>query len=123
MGVYFFVYLFAEIVISALFASVCGFGTLILEMGLTALIGLISLSGSKEILKHTLLKLMRNEITKEDFIAKNLKLVVGSFLLLAPGVLSDLIGAYLIVRGYLQREKHSEIIDVEVIEDNDKNRH
>lgn len=114
---YFLIYLAGEIFLSALFANIFGFGLLLLEMGITGLIGLVALSGSREALKHSLVKLIRNEISKEDFVSKNLKLTLGSFLLLMPGVLSDIIGVYLIARGYSQKSSNDEIIDVEIIED------
>ncbi len=92
---YFFIYLFLEIMISTSIASsIGGFGTF-LEVLISAIIGIFILKTFKYSLSESVNKARSGKITQEEFIKTNVGKAIGAFLLIIPGFFTDIIGIML----------------------------
>jgi UPF0716 protein FxsA len=133
--IYFLVYLFIEIFVTYEFTSIFSpFGTF-LEVLATVFIGIFILRNLQFSLVDSLQKVVTREISQEEFISIGLFKLVGAFLLILPGVFSDILGILMqfdefgafVARQFLPKtkmeetktpfDKDDEIIDVEIIED------
>lgn len=132
------VYFFAELGAFVLFAQKFGFWTLVAEILLSGVVGFFLLTGALAGSNEGIVEFLRNARNPKEIIASNLTKVFGALLLIVPGLLSDSVGILLsfglfdgIVvaiiekffpkqegRGY--QEEYGEIIDVEVIEENER---
>ncbi|MEO1958436.1 MAG: FxsA family protein [Nautiliaceae bacterium] len=128
--VYFLVYLFLEILFSYEFARVFTPFGLFLEVIFTALFGAYIIKNLHLSLFEEMQKVLRREISEEEFIAAGLFRLVGAFLLIIPGVFSDLVGFLFLFEPFarwvgkkiFKREVDDGIIDVEVIDERDFDR-
>ncbi len=128
--VYFLGYLFLEILFSYEFARVFTPFGLFLEVIFTALLGAYIIKNLHLSLFEEMQKVLRREISEEEFIAAGLFRLVGAFLLIIPGVFSDLVGllflfepfAKWVGKKFFKREVDDGIIDVEVIDERDFDR-
>ena len=126
--VYFLIYLFLEILFSYEFARVFTPFGLFLEVIFSALLGFYIIQNLHLSLFEEMQKVLRREISEEEFIAAGLFRLVGAFLLIVPGVFSDLVGLLFLFEPFarwigkklFKREADDGIIDVEVIDDWDK---
>jgi len=135
--IYFLIYLFIEIFVTYEFTKIVSpFGTF-LEIIATAVIGIFIIKNLNFSLLENMQKVLRGEISQEEFISIGLFKLVGAILLIVPGVFSDILGilmqfeefATFIVKKisnrfnnrykYYQPKKDfdDDIIDVEIIED------
>ena len=137
MGIiYFLVYLFLEIVFSYEFMKVFTPLGFFIETLITAIIGVYIIKNIHFSLNENMMKLLRREISEEEFISVGFFKFIGAVLLIIPGFFSDIVGALFlfepfarwIARKFLPKEEihiytnHSqyndnEIIDVEIIEE------
>jgi len=135
MGVvYFLVYLFLEILFSYEFAKIFTPFGLFLEVLITAGIGVYILRNLHFSLAVEMQRVMRREISEEEFIASGLFKMIGAFLLIIPGVFSDILGILFLMEPFARwaakklfshknirkyrykKEDDGEIIDVEIVE-------
>lgn len=132
------IYFFAELGLFVLFAQEFGFWTLVAEILLSGIGGFFLLTSSLSGSSEGIVDFFRNARNPKEFFASNLTKVVGAFLLIVPGLLSDSVGVLLsfgLFDGVLvalidkilpkqensaNQESYSEIIDVEVIEENER---
>ena len=134
--IYFLVYLFLEIMFSYEFAKIFTPFGLFLEVIVSAVVGIYIIRLLPFSLNESMMRVLKREITQEEFLSIGLFKFVGAVLLIIPGVFSDLLGllflfepfAKWIARKFLPKEdihiytNHShynddEIIDVEIIEE------
>ncbi len=129
--IYFLVYLFLEISVSIpVFSSLGVLGTFG-EIILSAFLGLFLMSNSHYTLGESFNALRENKISPMMFQSISLLSVLGSILLVFPGVLTDIVGilfqfgfiATLVAKFSKNDNKdfknQDDIIDVEVIEQSD----
>ena len=134
--IYFLGYLFIEIFVTYEFTSIVSpFGTF-LEILLSGFAGVFIFKTLNISLVESMQKVARREISQEEFISIGLFKLVGAFLLILPGVFSDILGAlmqfdefgsFVANKFIVKRNETSytnkndfddaEIIDVEIIED------
>jgi len=132
--IYFLGYLFLEIFCSYEFAKLFTPFGLFLEVLLTAVAGITIIRTLNFSMAESMQRVMRREISEEEFMSIGLFKLIGAVLLFIPGVFSDIIGLLLMfepfakwfARKFLKRKMHynntsyyndSEIIDVEIIEE------
>jgi len=141
MGIiYFLVYLFLEILFSYEFAKIFTPFGLFLEVLISAGVGVYILRTLHFSLAVEMQRVLRREITEEEFVTSGLFKLIGAFLLIIPGVFSDIVGILFLFepfarwvarkifpqnthRYHYHKEDDGEIIDVEIveiIEDNSK---
>jgi UPF0716 family protein affecting phage T7 exclusion len=134
-AIYFLVYLFFEILFSYEFARMFTPFGLFLEIILTAFAGIAIIRSLNFSMAQSLQRVMRREITEEEFISIGLFKLIGGILIFVPGVFSDTVGllfmfepfAKLFTKKFFKRttvyEEHTygnndtDIIDVEIIEE------
>ena len=92
---YFLIYLFFEILITYEFAKVFTPFGLFLEVLLSAIVGVIIIRDLNFALFENMQRVLKREITEQEFISIGLFRFVGAILLLIPGVLTDIIGVLL----------------------------
>ena len=130
---YFLGYLFLEILFNYEFAKVFTPFGLFLEVLLSAIAGMVIIRTLNFSMAESMQRVMRREISEEEFITMGLFKLIGAILLFIPGVLSDMVGLFLMfepfakwfAKKFLKRNsvytnRHfddSEIIDVEIIEE------
>jgi len=145
---YVLIYLFAEIMVSSYVSSYLGGFMSFFMVVLTAMIGISLLRVFKYSLALNIKDLTSGKISQEDFIKTNMAKALGAFLLIIPGFLTDIIGLLLqfgILTMLLSKifqlkststhtnntssnnfyydnksPKDDDIIDVEIIENNEK---
>jgi UPF0716 family protein affecting phage T7 exclusion len=137
---YFLVYLFLEILFSYEFARIFTPLGLFLEVLLTAFVGVYIIRNLHFSLAVEMQRVLRREITEEEFVTSGLFKLIGAFLLIIPGVFSDILGILFLMEPFARwvakkifpqnlqkyhyhKEDDGEIIDVEIveiIEDNSK---
>jgi len=134
--IYFLVYLFLEILFSYEFARMFTPFGLFLEIILTAFAGIAIIRSLNFSMAQGLQRVMRREISEEEFMSIGLFKLIGGILIFVPGVFSDTVGlllmfepfAKLFTKKYFKKEtntvyknssysNNSEIIDVEIIEE------
>ncbi len=134
--IYFLIYLFLEVLISVnVSSSIGGFMTFI-EIILSAFVGISILINFREILVENLRAVTTNKIDLLEFQKLNLFTLLGAFLLILPGFLTDIIGILMqfslftsmFVNRYVSNSndkniyttklgEDSDVIDVEIIND------
>lgn len=132
--IYFLVYLFIEIFVTYEFTHmVSPLGTF-LEVILSGFAGVFILRTLQFSLVDSMQRVARREISQEEFMSIGLFKLIGAFLLILPGVFSDILGILMqfdefgafVARKLLPKreyketnpfEKDDDIIDVEIIED------
>jgi UPF0716 protein FxsA len=130
--IYFLVYLFIEIFVTYEFTNlVSPLGTF-LEILLSGFLGVFILRTLQFSLVDSMQKVVRREISQEEFISIGLFKLIGAFLLILPGVFSDILGILMqfdefgafVARQFLPKKEEKnpfdnedDIIDVEIIED------
>ncbi len=134
--IYFLLYLFLEIVFSYEFMKIFTPLGFFIETLITAIIGVYIIKNIPFSLNESMIKVLKREISEEEFISIGIFKFVGAVLLIIPGFFSDILGALFlfepfarwIARKFLPKENihiytnHShfnddEIIDVEIIEE------
>ncbi len=136
--IYFLAYLFLEIIFSYKFASIFTPVGLFLEILLSAGAGIFIIQTLNFSFRANIYRLMRKEITQEEFLSIGLFKLIGALLLIIPGIFSDILGilflfepfARFVAKKFLPKnniytstkshENDNDIIDVEIIEDKDK---
>jgi UPF0716 protein FxsA len=91
--IYFFTYLFLEVMISSSIAGKIGGLNTFVEILLTAIIGIFILKNFKISLTESINKARAGQITQEDFIKTNAGKALGAILLIMPGFFTDMMGA------------------------------
>ncbi|WP_457560063.1 FxsA family protein [Caminibacter sp.] len=130
--IYFLGYLFVEILFSYEFAKVFTPFGLFLEVIFSAIIGVYILRNLHFSLATEMQRVLRREITEEEFVTAGLFKLIGAFLLIVPGVFSDMVGILFLfepfarwfARKFFKTETHvykktdidDDIIDVEIVE-------
>ena len=131
--IYFLVYLFLEILFSYEFMrGFTPFGFFV-EIIVSAVAGIYIIQNLDLSLRDSLIKLMYKEITQEEFISIGFFKLIGAFLLIIPGIFSDLVGilflfepfARFIAKKFFANTRvysssnsfNDDIIDVEIIEE------
>ena len=135
MGIiYFLGYLFLEIVFSYEFMKIFTPLGFFIETLITAIIGVYIIKNIHFSLSENMVKVLRREISEEEFISIGIFKFIGVVLLIIPGFFSDILGALFlfepfarwIARKFLPKEniythkfydKDNDIIDVEIIEE------
>ena len=134
--IYFLLYLFLEIVFSYEFMKVFTPLGFFIETLITAIIGVYIIRNIHFSLSENMIKVLRREISEEEFISIGIFKFIGAVLLVVPGFFSDIVGALFlfepfarwIARKFLPKENiytykqnfnssNDEIIDVEIIEE------
>ncbi|RUM65810.1 MAG: FxsA family protein, partial [Sulfurimonas sp.] len=90
--IYFFIYLFLEVVISTNIASLIGGVATFFELIFSAMIGIILLVNFRTTLIKNLQSVSADNLDLRRLQELNLFTVIGAFLLIAPGFLTDIIG-------------------------------
>ena len=90
--IYFFIYLFLEVVISTNIASLIGGVATFFELIFSAMIGIILLVNFRTTLIKNLQSVSADNFDLRRLQELNLFTVIGAFLLIAPGFLTDIIG-------------------------------
>ena len=85
-------YLFFEILFSYEFAKIFTPFGLFLEVLISAGIGVYIIKNLHLSLASDMQKVLRREISEEEFITSGFFKLIGAFLLIIPGVFSDIIG-------------------------------
>jgi len=136
---YFFIYLFLEVVISVNISSSIGGLWTFFEILFTAFIGISILINFRKTLVENMTAVNYNCIDLQQFQKLNLFTLIGAILLIVPGFLTDILGALMqfsvitsmIVNRYnvksnncktsygeqINKQKDSDVIDVEIISD------
>ncbi|MCH5322329.1 MAG: FxsA family protein [Helicobacter sp.] len=126
----FLIYLLLEVFVSFEVAQIIGAFGFFLEIVFTALLGIAILVNFRLFFSEALLRLKNREISYEAFVSSNIFRILGAFLLVLPGALTDIIGilmqfstiGFLLIQPFVRQNQNptpfreSEIIDVEVIE-------
>ncbi|WP_457746196.1 FxsA family protein [Sulfurimonas sp.] len=138
--IYFFIYLFLEVLVSVNISSAIGGLATFFEILLSAFIGITILVNFRATLIENMTAVSYNCIDLEQFQKLNLFTLFGAILLIIPGFLTDILGALMqfsvftsmIVNRYNVKssqcntsfeeenilKKDSDVIDVEIIEHN-----
>ena len=125
---YFLAYLFFEILITYEFAAIFTPFGLFLEVLFSAIVGVIIIKDLNFSLFENMQRVLKREITQQEFLSIGLFRFVGSVLLIVPGVLTDAIGILLMFEFFAKwfarkifisknEYKDNDIIEVEIIED------
>ena len=93
--IYFFIYLFLEVMISSSLAGQVGGLSIFLEILLTASIGIFILKNFKLSLMDSISKARTGQITQEEFMKANVGKALGAILLIVPGIFTDIMGLLL----------------------------
>ena len=130
--IYFFIYLFLEILISSSFSSHFGAFMMFLEVIGSFLFGLFLLKNLNLSFAENIQRVVTREITQQEFISIGLFRLVGAILLMIPGVFTDIIGllmqfeelgSFIGKKVFPMQETrrdnftNDDIIDVEIIEE------
>lgn len=93
--IYFLLYLFLEVVISVKIASMIGGVWTFVELIASALLGFLILANFKGTLSENIRALNQARIDPVEFQQLNLFTLLGAFLLILPGFLTDIVGLLL----------------------------
>jgi len=132
--IYFLVYLFIEIFVTYEFTQMVSPLGMFLEVLLSGVVGIFILRTLQFSLVDSMQKVARREISQEEFMSIGLFKLIGAFLLILPGVFSDILGILMqfdefgafVARSFLPKREYKEenpfqkdddIIDVEIVED------
>jgi len=128
--IYFLIYLFAEVTLTVEIASRIGGLATFLEILGSAFLGIFILMNFRHALSENLEALRTRQIDMQGFSNRNMMGLLGAFLLILPGFLSDIIGILLqfslvgtlIVNRFTRKyqpptqPKDDHVIDAEIIE-------
>ena len=127
-------YLFFEILFSYEFARIFTPFGLFLEVLISAGVGVYIIKNLHLSLASDMQKVLRREISEEEFITSGFFKLIGAFLLIIPGVFSDIIGILFLMEPFARwvakkifppqnvykyhykDSNNDEIIDVEIVE-------
>ncbi len=134
--IYFLVYLFLEIIFSYEFMKIFTPLGFFIETLITAIAGVYIIKNIHFSLNEGMMKVLRREISEEEFISIGIFKFIGAILLIIPGFFSDILGvlflfepfARWIAKKFLPSQtiythknyndnNNDEIIDVEIIEE------
>ncbi len=132
--IYFLVYLFIEIFVTYEFTQMVSPLGMFLEVLLSGFAGVFILRTLQFSLVDSMQRVARREISQEEFMSIGLFKLIGAFLLILPGVFSDILGILMqfdefgafVARQFLPKrekqdknpfDKDDDIIDVEIIEE------
>jgi len=90
--IYFFAYLFIEVLLSVQVAELIGGLGVFSEIMLSGFIGIILLLNVKTTMMQSLQAMSNNCITMKEFQELNIFAILGAIFLLLPGIFSDAIG-------------------------------
>ena len=90
--IYFFIYLFLEVMISSSIAGSIGGLNTFFGILITAIIGIVILKNFKSSLMESITKARTGTITQEEFIKTNVGKALGGILLIVPGFFTDMMG-------------------------------
>lgn len=90
--IYFFIYLFLEVMISSSISSAIGGLNTFIEILISALVGIFILKNFKLSLMESISKARTGQITQEEFIKTNVGRAMGAVLLIVPGFFTDILG-------------------------------
>lgn len=139
--IYFLLYLFLEVIISVNISSAIGGIATFLELILSAFIGVAILVNFRSTLAANMRAVSVNAINLQQFQELNLFTLLGAFLLIVPGFLTDIVGLLLqftvftsmLVNRYASKQsrednhttqtKDENVIDVEIISDTTTTKH
>lgn len=93
--VYFILYLFLEVMISAEIAGMIGGLNTFLEVIISAFIGILILKNFHFSLLDSIKEASMGEISQEEFIKTNVGKGIGALLMIVPGFFTDIIGLLL----------------------------
>lgn len=131
--IYFLLYLFLEVVVSVNIASAIGGVWTFVELIASALAGIVILANFRGTLAENIHALNQARIDPMEFQQLNLFTILGAFLLIMPGFLTDSIGLLLqfsvitkmLVNRFMAKsasdtsttQKDDHVIDVEIVSD------
>jgi len=136
--IYFIVYLFAEVMLTAEFASTFGGFMMFGEIVISAFVGILILFNFRTTLMVNIMELKERRVDANGFYRRNLLSLLGAILLILPGILTDAIGisieifllGSLIVSQFMpkypndttfqskpQSKENDDVIDAEIIHD------
>lgn len=139
--IYFLLYLFLEVVISVNISSAIGGVATFLGLILSAFIGVAILVNFRTTLAENMRAVSVNAINLQQFQELNLFTLMGAFLLIVPGFLTDIVGLLLqftvftsmLVNRYASKQRREDdltpqqkddnVIDVEIISDTTTTKH
>ncbi len=131
VGIYFLVYLFFEILFSYEFARVFTPFGLFLEIIFSAMVGIYVIKNLHFSFFDGFQKVLRREISEEEFVTAEFFKLIGAFLLIIPGIFSDIFGILFLFEPfgrwfgkkffrnttvYKKSPIDDDIIDVEIVE-------
>ena len=93
--IYFFIYLFLEVMISSSITSAIGGLNTFLEILVSAIIGIVLLKNFKLSMMESISKARTGQITQEEFMKTNVAKALGAVLLIIPGFFTDMLGVFL----------------------------
>ena len=132
MGIlYFLAYMFFEILVSYEFARIFTPFGLFMEILLSAFVGFSIFRNLQFSMAEGFQKVIRREVSEEEFMAMGLFKMIGAVMLIVPGVLTDIIGVLFLFEPFAKavakkvfpprpttyNRYDDDIIDVEVIEE------
>jgi len=133
--IYFLLYLFLEVLVSVKIASAIGGVWTFVELIASAFVGIVILANFRGTLAENIRALNQARIDPFEFQQLNLFTVLGAFLLITPGFLTDIIGILLqfsvvtkmLVNRFVSKSGHDSsthftqkddhVIDVEIVSD------
>lgn len=132
--IYFFIYLFLEVMMTVEVASRIGGFAMFSEIMVSALLGMAVLFNFRTTLLSNIMELKERRISANGFYQRNLLSLLGAILLILPGILTDIIGVLiqisllgsLIISRFLPKypksnephqPKDDHVIDAEIISD------
>lgn len=95
--IYFLIYLFAEVILTVEVASRIGGLAMFFEIVGSAFFGIFILMNFRHALAENLDALRTRQIDMQGFSNRNISGLLGSLLLILPGVLSDIIGIVMLL--------------------------
>jgi 2-isopropylmalate synthase/UPF0716 protein FxsA len=93
--IYFFIYLFLEIVVSVEISSIIGGLNTFFEVIFSSIVGIYIISNYKNIMLSNVRDLFQGKINDIEFLENNIFPFAGAVLLIVPGFLTDFIGIFL----------------------------
>ena len=130
--IYFLIYMFLEIFVSYEFTKIFTPFGMFLEILASAMFGIMLIRTLNFSLAESMQKVMRREITQEEFISIGMFKFVGAIFLVIPGVFTDILGvlmqfevfgSFVATQVITKKQTTSkeqfkdDIIDIEIIED------
>jgi len=93
--IYFFLYLFLEVMVSVQVGSILGGIGTFLEIMVSGLLGVALLLNVKTTMVESLKAMSNNCINMKQFQELNIFALLGAIFLILPGILSDMIGLFM----------------------------